>query len=139
MKKSLSIFIILLMALAAFASGCHNRSQSPQPTAKVVDSIDVLFENGESRLARQYTAATKMRAILNYLRWITPYGIPKENPDIIQGNTFQIVMHFSDGSEKIYLQKADRYMQIDGKDWQYIDAENARALGKMVEKMESDI
>ncbi len=139
MRKNMSIFILFLLAIAALLSGCNTRSKSPQPAAKVVDSIQILFENGENRLTRQYTAPTKMRAILNYLRWIDPYGTPKENPDAIHDNTFRIVMYFTDGSEKTYVQKADRYMQVDGKAWQFIDAENARTLSQMVAKMESDI
>ena len=139
MRKNMSFFIMLLLAVSALLSGCNNPSKSPQPATKVVDSIQILFENGENRIARQYTAPTKMRAILNYLRWINPYGTPQENPDTIHTNTFRIVMHFADGSEKTYLQKADRYMQIDGKAWQFIDAENARTLSEMVAKMESDI
>ena len=87
---------------------------------------------------RHYTSATKMRAILNYLRWIDPYGTPSEDPEIMEGSLFQIVMRFSDGSEKIYRQKADRYMQIGSSGWLRIDPQKALTLSQMLGQMTSD-
>ena len=133
MKKTICILILTLF----FLSGC--RSEDPaQSVSRVVTDITVTCDNGSIQTQRYYTSSVKMRAILNYLRWIDPYGIPAEDPERIGGSLFRIVMKFSDGSQKVYLQKADRYMQIDGKDWMTIDAEKALTLSKMLGEMESD-
>ena len=134
MKKTICIICLMLSMLL---SGC--RGQDPaQSVSRVVTDITVTCSNGPVTFQRHYTSSEKMRAILNYLRWIDPYGIPKEDPEQIEGSLFHIVMRFSDGSEKVYLQKADRYMQIDGANWMAIDPQKALTLSQMVGEMKSD-
>lgn len=133
MKKSI---LILLLILSTLFSGCRNVPQ--HSVSRSVTGITVTLENGGMQTQLKYTSSVKMRAILNYLRWIDPYGTPMEDPETVPGSLFRIVMGFSDGSEKVYLQKADRYMQIDGQPWLTIDPEKALTLSKMLGEMESD-
>ena len=136
MKKSVCAICLIFFLLFGLTA-CKNRGQA-QSSGRVVTDITVTCQNGPIRINRHYTAAEKVRAILNYLRWIDPYGNPSEDPDALEGNLFQIIMRFSDGSEKIYLQKADRYMRIDGQNWQTIDPQKALTLSQIVGQMASD-
>ena len=135
MKKS-TVKLVILLIFSVLLTGC--RSTPQQGISRSVTGITITYKNGQIQTMRQYTTSTKMRAILNYLRWIDPYGKPEADPEKIEGSLFQIVLTFSDSSEKVYLQKADRYMQIDGKQWQTIDPERALTLSKMLGEMESD-
>ena len=119
--------------------GCHpSEPAGTEAPGRVVVQIRVAYENGGLKTYREYSSTEKMRAILNYLRWIDPYGTPKEDPDAVEGSLFRIEMVFSDDSRKVYLQKADRYMLVEGQNWKYIDPQNAMTLGDMLGKMESD-
>ena len=136
MKKSFFL-ICLLTVLSAFLWGCSRRD-APQNAGPVVTRIAVTCQNGPVQTQRSYTSPVKMRAILNYLRWIDPYGVPQEDPEQVDGTLFRIVMIFSDGSEKVYLQKADRYMQIDGAPWKTVDPQKALTLSQILGQMKSD-
>lgn len=136
MKKSFFL-ICLLTVLSAFLWGCSRRN-APQNPGHVVTRIGVTCQNGPVQTQRSYTSSVKMRAILNYLRWIDPYGVPQEDPEQVDGTLFRIVMVFSDGSEKVYLQKADRYMQIDGAPWKTVDPQKALTLSQILGQMKSD-
>jgi len=139
MKKTAKRICLLLAVLSLLLAGCGRRKpQSGQPQQRIVTGISVTFQNGPLQSRRQYTSSVKMRAVLNYLRWIDPYGTPAEDPETVEGSEFRIVVQFSDATEKIYLQKADRFMQIDGAPWQNIRPENAMTLGKILGSMESD-
>ena len=139
MKKSRGI-VALLMLLCLLMGGCsrHGDLPSEPPQCRVVTGIRVTFEDGPLKMERHYTASEKMRAILNYLRWIDPYGRPEEDPETVSGGSFQIVLTYSDGCEKTYVQKADRYLMEDGQDWKRIDPTRALTLSQMLGQMASD-
>ena len=135
MKKT--VCVILIFSIFFGLSACRTQ-QTTQSAGRVVTDITITCQNGPMQSNRHYTSTTKMRAILNYLRWIDPYGTPTEDPETMEGSLFQIVMRFSDGSEKVYKQKADRYMQIGSSDWLRIDPQKAMTLSQMVGQMASD-
>ena len=132
MKKAIAI----LLLLALFCSGCTRRETPAQ--CRVVTGIHISFDNGPFHIERQYTLSSKVRAILNYLRWLDPYGLPEEDPETVTGSSFQITLQYSDGCEKQYLQKADRFLLEDGKPWRRIDPARAQTLSEILGKMESD-
>lgn len=137
MRSSARFTFLLYIALViSLLSGCRQEKVPVRPT--VVTGITVTYENGPISAKRYYTSSPKMRAILNYLRWIDPYGPPEVDPDKISGSTFSIVLFYSNGQEKLYLQKADNYMLEEGLPWRKIDPNRAMTLGKMMGEMESD-
>ncbi len=133
MKKARVLILICILCLLP---GCH-KAQEPA-SFRLVTGIDVSFENGPLHTQRHYTTSAKMRSILHYLRWIDPYGQPEENPEDTPGSSIRITLSYSDGTQKKYLQKADRYFLEDGKGWLRIDPEDAQILCQMLGKMESD-
>ena len=139
MKRSKKLIVILLLTGLLF-SGCsrENAQQVPEK-CRVVTGIHVVFENGPLQMQRQYTTSSKVRAILNYLRWLDPYGLPKEDPETVSGSSFYITLQYSDGCQKRYLQRADRFLLEDGKPWRRIDPVRAQTLSEILGKMESDV
>ena len=136
-KRKYRISAMLFTLLLLF-SGCGRQAATPEPQCRVVTSVRVSFENGPIQAERCYTSSAKMRAVLNYLRWIAPYGTPEEDPETASGSSFHIVLTYSDGCEKTYLQKSDRFMQTDGGAWQTIDPKKAENLSQLLGQMESD-
>lgn len=137
MKKSrFLLWPVIFLLAAALLSGCSHQSPPSRPT--VVTGITVTYENGPISARRYYTTSAKMRAILNYLRWIDPYGTPEVDPDSVSGGSFSIVLSYSDGREKLYRQKADSYLLEEGYAWRKIDPDRAITLGKILGEMDSD-
>lgn len=133
--------IALLLLPALLLSGCSRWSSGPadEPQCRVVTGVAVTYENGSMHAQRQYTEAEKMRAILNYLRLIDPYGTPDEDPNQVEGSLFRIILSYSDGCQKVYLQKADRFMMVDGGQWKRINPEQATLLSEIIGQMPSDL
>lgn len=138
LTKLLSAIFILLISCAIFAGCMHFIMKNEPAPVRVVTQIDITYENGAISTQRHYQDATKMRHVLNYLRQIDPYGTPAVDPEIVRGSHFKIELSFSDGSSKIYRQKADRYMQIDGGEWKTIDPARAEELSLLLGQLESD-
>ena len=129
-------FLFYIALILSLLSGCRKETEPVRPN--VVTGITVTYENGPISARRYYTSSPKMRAILNYLRWIDPYGPPEVDPETVGGSTFSIILSYSNGQEKCYLQKADNYLLEDGLPWRKIDPDRAMTLGKMMGEMESD-
>ena len=129
----------MLLLIGLLFTGCSrgNAQQVPEK-CRVVTGVHVVFENGPLHTERQYTASSKVRAILNYLRWLDPYGSPEEDPDAVSGSSFRITLQYSDGCEKNYVQKADRFLLEDGKPWRRIDPTRAQTLSQILGQMASD-
>ena len=140
MKKSLQKgrgFLALILLTVLFLESCGiTKPENLSP--RLVTGICVTYDSSGSRTEKRFTESHKMRAILNYLRWIDPYGAPEEDPEMISGTNFHITLQYSDGTEKNYRQKADRFMMEDNGRWEKIDPEKAVTLTKMLEEMESD-
>ncbi len=133
MKK----FVTLCLVLFLFC-GCTPMQETAAPRPVVVVGITVTRQNGPVTTRRHYTSSAKMRSVLNYLRWLKPYGTAVENPTAAMGESYRIVLSHSDGSEKLYWQIADRYFLEEGKPWQMLDPEQAATLSQMFSQMESD-
>ncbi len=126
---------LLLCGLSLLVLGCQRQAM---PQSSVVTGISVSVENGGPEIRLEYRAPNKMRAILNYLRWLEPGETAQTDPQALPGTQVRLVMHFSDGREKVYVQKADRFLQIDGNPWQVIDPVKAQTLEKMLGEMAGD-
>lgn len=135
------LFLWMLGCLYTLSlTGCSRlfHYDSGPAVCRVVEKIEIHFENGPLQFHRMYTASEKMQSILNYLRLIDPYGVPEEDPETTAGSSFRIVMHYSDGCQKTYLQKSDRFLLAEGQPWRKIDPKRAQELSRIVGTMESD-
>lgn len=140
MKVTLWLRLVFasILVCSLFGGCMHFISKTEPSPVRVVTHIDITYENGAIRTQRHYQDSGKMSQVLNYLRLIDPYGRPAVDPEFVAGSQFHIELAFSDGSRKIYRQKADRYMQIDGGDWQTINPARAEELSLLLGQMESD-
>lgn len=135
MKKA----VLACLCFCLLLGGCSRHTDTTEmPKCRVVTGVHVVFENEPFRMERNYTTSAKMRAILNYLRWVDPYGKPEEDPETVSGSHFQITVSYSDGCSKTYLQKADRFFLEDGQSWKRIDPARALILSQILGKMNSD-
>lgn len=128
------VFLFLL-----FLSGCCRVPASGDPSPyRVITGVQVLYENGAMQTQKQFFAESSIRHILDYLRYIDPYGFPREDPEQVAGRDYHITLIYSDGSQLIYHQRADRFMRIDGGPWKRIDPQKALILSGLYGMMPSE-
>lgn len=132
--KKLSICILPLM----LAGCCRIFWQEKPKPYRVIVQVSIVYENKTLQTQRNFHDEENIRHILDYLRYVDPYGIPREDPELVQGRSYYITLIYSDGSERIYEQRADQYMRIDGGDWKRIDPQRALYLSGLFSMMPSD-
>ena len=138
--KNIITVIITVILLLCVTTGCNRHpGDSGLSNCRVVTAVTVYYDNGPINTQRHYTTDSKMQQILDYLRLINPYGAPDEDPETAVGSDFYIVLSYSDGFQKFYRQKGDRFLQGTDGLWKKIDPEKAAELSKIVGQLESDI
>ena len=134
--KKLCLVIILVILL--LNTGCSSQVDIQPKPYRVVTQIDVVYYKHPIVSDGSFTNPEKMQKIMYYLRRISPYGKPLDDPEQIQGSDFYITLRYSDNTQKVYQQRDDRFMRVNGGPWKRIDPEQAMMLSKILGTMESD-
>ena len=103
-KWQLLWFILALMLILPGCGGKREEETSPTPY-RVVWRIQITYQDGNEVARRSYEDQEQMQMILNYLRWIDPYGLPAEDPMTQPGREYVVELSYSDGSAKTYHQR----------------------------------
>ncbi len=137
-RKSTVIFLSVILFL--ITAGCAHMKHRPSETEayRVVTQIDVRYQKDSIVSEGSFFAPEKMQKILYYLRSISPYGTPSEDPEQIPGSIFYITLRYSDSTQKVYQQRDNRFMRIDGGPWKRIDSKRAILLSQILATMDSD-
>lgn len=136
-RKQIMVILFFFLTLTA---GC--RSQQSEATApeayRVVTQIEIVYHHKPIVSEGTFSDPEKMQQILLYLRQISPYGTPAEDPEQAEGSDFYITLHYSDRSKKVYHQRADRFLRINNGPWKRIDPKKAMKLSEILATMDSD-
>lgn len=137
MKKAVKMFLICCLS-AIIMCGCGVNHAPPAPLCRVVTQVDISCRTKHMLIQRHYTNPDKMEYVLLYLRLLNPRGKPDTDPDQINKDVYEITVHLSDGSKKLYRQKAHRYFSRDSRPWETIDPAQAAGLYLLMQKLPSD-
>lgn len=129
----------LLCAILAVAVlvGC-NLNSSP-PTAAVVTEICVSYQDYGTQYFHRYTAQYKMRRILDHIRLLGQKYTPNLDADTLRSTIFEIVLSFSDGSQRLYHTRSDRYIRTNNGAWQQTDPMRLLALNELLLTLPPDM
>ena len=133
--KKLS-FLALILAVILLC-GC-SRLQMPAQQPRIVTGVTVIYENDQIRFFRRYTSDEKIQKVLSYLRLIDPKGAAQTDPETLPGGMYTITLLYADGTQQVYHQKNDNYLQENDGRWKIIDPKKAEWLGQLIEQTESD-
>ena len=135
MKRFFVFFLLPLMLTMALLSSAKPR----KAMCRYVTQVDVHCQiDGQSAHIR-YTDPEKMEAMLLYLRLLRAGKPPEEDPDAIDGDTFQITVSLSNGIQRKYIQKDHYYFRKGNNGWQSIQPQQAAGLQRLLFFFESDI
>lgn len=130
--------ILLLIFLFLMSAGCTSNEGSGAEEYRVVTQIDVVYHKKPIVSEGSFRDPEKMQKILYYLRKISPYGTPSDDPEQVQGSDFYITLCYSDNTKKTYQQRDDRFMRVDGGPWKRIDPKRAVMLSRILGALDSD-
>ena len=114
-----------IIFLAAFLTGCEERTG---PTTAVVDRVQIQCRHAGEMICRSYVEEGQIRSVLDCLRLYKTRGTAQTDPERILGDVFEIRVHLTDGSERIYRYRGGQYLSKDSHVWQKVDPEQGKAL-----------
>ena len=129
--------VCIFLAVAALL-GCRGREPMPAPGVRLVKQIVVTCEDGADFTRRFYNTDEKMRYILHFVRSMGIQDTPDTDPETVHARTICISITFSDGSQKLYRQKGDRYFQEGTGPWREISPEKVSGLYQAILTTPSD-
>ncbi len=129
---------IAFWGLLFLLMGCCRITPSQPHAYRVITQIQITYQNGPLSAQRQFFQEEKIAIILDYLRYIDPYGTPSENPEEIPGSDFYITVIYSDGTKRLYRQRADRYLRVENGPWKRIDPRKSIDLSHLLGMTPSD-
>ena len=134
MKK---LCLIFLMFSLFMITGCGSKNTNKN-SSTLVTKIDIVYSQHDTTDTRIYTNPEKMEVILLYLRLLRPTGTPQADPEQFQDDVFKITLHFADGHERIYRQRANRFLSAGEKAWYTVNPDHAQVLRSIFQDMPAD-
>ena len=128
-----------IIILGVFLILTVNAKFNQEKQSNLVIRAEVMGNRDGETVFRSYTQSEKISGVLNHLRRLMPYIPAKENPELLPGESYTIILHFWDGRQRIYRQHANEYLSVDNEIWRHIDQEQAAQLYPYLEKTQSDL
>lgn len=120
----------IAVVMSALLSGCGALTG---PEYRVVERITVTVSHNAQIREYEYTQPEKMQSILLYLRRMQSYAPEAIAPETFRSDAFRIILHRSDGTQTVYHQIADGFVQKNGGVWEKVDARHAASLLRLLE------
>ena len=132
------LFALIMIFCFLMSTGCTSDHSNSTGEYRVVTQIDIVYHKTPIVSEGSYTDPEKMQKILYYLRKISPYGTPSDDPEQAVGSDFYITLHYSDDTQKTYQQRDDRFMRVNNGPWKRIDPKRAVMLSRILGTLDSD-
>ncbi len=130
---------IIFLSFVFLFAGCgrqENVQQSPAP--RIVTRVEISRKAADGESLHNYTDSEKIRAILLYLRLLTPQGKPDIDPDRAQGPYYEITLYYGRDASKIYRQKGNKYLSVDAKPWALVEPDQGKHIESILKNIPSD-
>lgn len=127
--------ILNAVMLCVLLGGCGEKTPG---SLRVVDRVEIACDHAYGISRWNYTQPEKVGQVLNYLRLQEGTGWTETDPERVAGDVYRIDVCLSDGSHRIYYQRAGKYFSKRCHTWQKTDPEKAAALAELLRKTPSD-
>lgn len=128
------IAVMLAVGILGLAGGCGRK----KPGVRVVDRISVRWEEDGTLIQQVYESQDKMQLILNKLRTLGQRFSSETDPDQLEVPTVTVTLLYSDGRQKEYQIKPDRYVRVGQAPWQQADPRQVTSLRLLLQSLPGD-
>lgn len=130
------LFVIFFGIFILF-SGCTKKAPDIENWT-VIEHISVIRDYQGLQTQRNYSQQNKMEQILNALRSLGTESPPEVDPDELNLRTYTITLTHTDGNQKIYQTKGDRYIRRGNGPWQQADPKKVAELNFLLQSLPGD-
>ena len=134
--------LILLLFTVLSLTGCSRSVPVPTETAplcRYVTQVDMTCRQPADVLHKHFTRDEKIESILFYLRLLHDHGDIDTLPPDAEQTDYEIILSFSDGSQRVYHQRGSAYLSQDGGPWLILEQWQGRKLQTLFQLLPSDI
>lgn len=128
------IAIALTMVMLGMCSGCLRKKAG----VRVVDQISVQWVEDGVDVCRVHEDPEKMHLILNKVRTLGQRFSTDVDPETLETPAVTMSLLYSDGSQRMYQIKPDRYVRIGQASWQQADPKRVTALRLLLLSLPGD-
>lgn len=130
-KKKAAVFCLALVLLF----GCQRKANNG---SIIVNHITVTYEHNGQILQQEYSAPEAMRTILVLIRMLGDRGRANEDPETLPGQSFRLVMTHTDGSQKVFCSKENRFVRDGNGPWQQVHPDRLSRLHRVLQNLPGD-
>ena len=126
-----------LVLTAVLLAGCAEKKPILPQTA-VVSKITVTYQENGIDIIKNFSSQHKMRQVLDRVRILGQKYTPLIDPESLDTTLFQVQLSFSDGTQRLYHTRSDRYIRTDNGPWLQTDAQKLQALNELLLRLPPD-
>ena len=132
------LFCLLLMLFTL--CGCSQKvPQETKPLCRYVTQVDMTCRQSTDVHHKHFTQDGKIESILFYLRLLHDHGDIDTLPPDAEQTDYEIILTFSDGSQRVYHQRGSAYLSQDGGPWLILEQWQGRKLQTLFRLLPSDL
>lgn len=128
------IAVILIVGVLGMFGGCWRSEKS----VRFVEEISVQWNENNSDIRQVFRHPDKLRLILNKVRTLGQRYSVDTDPEALETPTIIMTMLYSDGEQKTYFFKPDRYVRIGDAPWQQASPKQITALRLLLQSLPGD-
>ena len=133
MRKILAV--LLVFGLFITCGGCLRKNTG----ARLVEKISVQWVEDGISVQRVHKDPEKLHLILNKLRTLGQRFSTDVDPETLDTSALTMTVVYSDGSERLYQVKPDRYVRIGQAPWQQADPKKVSSLRLLLLSLPGDL
>jgi len=128
------IAAVLTVAMLGMCGGCLRKKTG----VRVVDRISVQWLENGTDVCRFHEDPEKMHLILNKVRTLGQRFSTDVDPEALDVPAVTMTLLYSDGTQRLYQIKPDRYVRIGQATWQQADPKRVTALRLLLLSLPGD-
>ena len=128
------IAILLILGIVGMCSGCLRKKSA----LRIVEQIQVQWEEDGTGIRRVYEDPEKMTLILNRIRTLGQRFSADTDPEMLDATIITMTLFYSDQTQRQYQIKPDRYVRVEQAPWQQANPKQVTALQLILQSLPSD-
>lgn len=129
------VAILLVMVILGMCGGCFHKN----PSVRVVKQISIHWVEDGTEMVRVHQNPEKLHLILNKLRTLGQRFSTDVDPETLEASAVTVTVAFSDGSQRFYQVKPDRFIRVGQNPWQQADPKKVTALRLLLLSLPDDL